>query len=258
MVCPRCRTNNAPGVAACASCGQPLPGAVVAQRQALAITSLVLGIASWPLVCAFGLGILTAVVGIVCGIVALVKASRDPQQYGGKGLAIGGLATGGIVLLLVPIWAAIAIPSLLRARVAANEAGALGDVRTIVSAEAAYAAANGGYYDSLDCLAQPQKCIPGNAATIPFVDASLASGLTKRGYDRKLFLGPAAPRGGRTPISPSSVTAYAYVAVPAQSGRTGTRAFCADATGLVRSDSTGTMPVISDGTCPSSWNALRY
>src|SRR4051812_438013 len=47
-----------------------------------------------------------------------------------------------IVVAIIGIIAAIAIPSLLRARVSANEAGAIGDTRTIVSGEAAYQSAN--------------------------------------------------------------------------------------------------------------------
>jgi hypothetical protein len=261
MVCPKCRANNATGVAFCASCGQQLPVTGGGERKGLAITAVVLGILSYPLVCAFGAGILTALIGLACGIVGLVKVNRDPQEFGGKGLAIAGIVTSGAVVLLIPVWlivAAIAIPSLFRARIAANEAGALGDVRTIVSAEVAYAASNAGYYDSLECLAQPQGCLPGNAASTPFIDVSLASGLTKNGYDRKLFLGPAAPRGGLVPTSPSSAVAFAYVAVPAQQGRTGMRAFCADATGVVRFNPAGTMPSISDGTCPDSWSVVGY
>src|SRR5438067_2350570 len=47
-----------------------------------------------------------------------------------------------IVVAIIGIIAAIAIPSLLRARVAANEAAVIGDTRTVISAEAAYHAAN--------------------------------------------------------------------------------------------------------------------
>src|SRR5438046_3283094 len=67
-----------------------------------------------------------------------------------------------IVVAIIGIIAAIAIPSLLRARVASNEAAAIGDLRTVVSAEAAYSSANSGFYESnFDCLVFPfAGCIP--------------------------------------------------------------------------------------------------
>src|SRR6185295_14113031 len=117
-------------------------------RQGLAIASLVLALASLPL--AFCLiGILTAPIAVILGIVAVVRANRQPAVYGGLGLAIGGIAVGGICLLFcIPVVAAIVIPSLLRARVSANESASIGDVRTVIAAEAAYASANGGFYDT--------------------------------------------------------------------------------------------------------------
>ena len=52
-------------------------------------------------------------------------------------------ALGLIAVVAIGIIAAIAIPSLLRARIAANEAMAIGNLRTVISAEAAYQSANG-------------------------------------------------------------------------------------------------------------------
>ena len=54
-----------------------------------------------------------------------------------------------IVVAIIGIIAAIAIPSLLRARVSANESATIGDIRTVISAQAAYQSANGGWYDRL-------------------------------------------------------------------------------------------------------------
>src|SRR6187401_1480318 len=63
-----------------------------------------------------------------------------------------------IVVAIIGIIAAIAIPSLLRARVSANEAAAIGDTRTVISAEAAYQSANSGFYGQLTCMATPSGC----------------------------------------------------------------------------------------------------
>jgi hypothetical protein len=86
----------------------PLYPAVRQQQQTTtAILSLVFGIAStigWL----FCLGIPLGILAIILGFVALSQNKRNPEQYGGKPLAIGGLVTGGIVLLvhlaLFAIW----------------------------------------------------------------------------------------------------------------------------------------------------------
>ena len=58
-----------------------------------------------------------------------------------------------IVVAIIGIIAAIAIPSLLRARVSANESATIGDIRTVISAQAAFQSANGGWYTgTFTCL----------------------------------------------------------------------------------------------------------
>src|ERR1700740_1717897 len=86
-----------------------------------------------------------------------------------------------IVVAIIGIIAAIAIPSLLRARVSANESATQGDIRTVISAEAAYeGASNGNGYPkaaNFNCLSTPSggNCIPGYSATAPtFLDGNLA------------------------------------------------------------------------------------
>jgi len=78
-----------------------------------------------------------------------------------------------VVLLgvaMIGMIAAIAIPSLLRARVAANESVTLGRLRAVLSAEVAYSRGNGGYGDKPECLKMPSSCIPGVGAAAPFLD----------------------------------------------------------------------------------------
>jgi prepilin-type processing-associated H-X9-DG protein len=78
--------------------------------QGLAIGALVCGI----------IGLLgcppVGIVGLILGIVAVVKASQAPERYGGKGLAIGGICTGAVSILFVPLLISILLPSLSRAR----------------------------------------------------------------------------------------------------------------------------------------------
>jgi type IV pilus assembly protein PilA len=260
IVCPYCQAQNADTAGYCIRCGQAVAsagGVAVSARQptgegqkkGLAVTSLVAGILSLPTLGCLGIG---AIVAIVCGILALVKTKNEPAVYGGKGMAIAGIVTGGLSFLLLPfigIVAAIAIPSLLRARVAANEAAAIGDVRTVISAQAAYASANGGYYDRLECLGPGASCIPDYGGPT-FLDSALASGMPRSGYQRTLYLGEPADSGSAPqPISPSSVRSFAYVATPVQQGQTGVRAFCGDLNGIVCFTADGSEPEVAEGQC---------
>jgi type II secretory pathway pseudopilin PulG len=257
MQCPRCRFDNPEGTRFCASCGAPMgvparPSTASATtpseqpRQGMAIASLVLGLLSLPLMCAFGAGLLTAIVGLILGIVALVRSNRAPAEHGGKGLAIGGIAASAVCFLTVPIIAAIAIPSLLRARTSANESAAIGDVRTVISAQAAYQSANGGYYAStLDCLVAPTSpgCIPSYPATGPtFIDPSLATTGPKSGYLRSFVAIPAPPDVDPKLVGRNSAASFLYGAVPAKPGNTGIRGFLGDASGMICYSTDGSMP----------------
>jgi type IV pilus assembly protein PilA len=139
-----------------------------------------------------------------------------------------------IVVAIISIIAAIAVPALLRARIAANEAAAIGDIRTVVSALSSYYVANGGYYDgNLQCLTDPVACIPSYPTNAPtFLDSQLSALLPKSGYSRSFD-------GGTTPavlspiVSPSSVDSYVYWATPTGGAQTGVRGFAADNSGLI-------------------------
>ena len=72
-----------------------------------------------------------------------------------------------IVVAIIGIIAAIAIPSLLRARVSANETAAIGDIRTVISAQSAYSSAALGSYGVISCLSTPSSCLGMYALTAP-------------------------------------------------------------------------------------------
>lgn len=118
-----------------------------AQKKTLgiAIASLVCGcLILIPL-----LGVILALVALTLGIVALVKISKNKETLKGQGLATAGIVLGGIGIILIPIialLAAIAIPNLLRARLNANNAGAEATLRTLSTAAESYAAVNKGRY----------------------------------------------------------------------------------------------------------------
>lgn len=235
------------------SIGPFAPPATHARRRGLAIASLVVGILSLPTLGLVGFG---AIASVVLGIVALVKANREPARYGGTGLAISGIVCGAASIVIMPfvigIVAAIAIPSLLRARVSSNEAVAMGDIRTVISAEAAYESTYGSY-GTLACLAEPASCAPGRGGAPSLLAPELATTTIKAGYSRRFHPGPALEGAA----SSDAFTSYAYVAEPLTRNRTGVRAFCGDATGVVCARIDGTMPEIHDGLCPDSCEPLR-
>jgi hypothetical protein len=81
----------------------PPPPYPSSRQQGLAITSLVLGILSMTLGLCCYFGILTGPAAVVLGIIALVQIKNDPQKYSGKGLAIGGIVTGGLYFALLAV-----------------------------------------------------------------------------------------------------------------------------------------------------------
>ncbi|MET0427325.1 MAG: prepilin-type N-terminal cleavage/methylation domain-containing protein [Microvirga sp.] len=132
-----------------------------------------------------------------------------------------------IVVAIIGIIAAIAIPSLLRARMSANEAAAIGDTRTVITAEAAYHAAHSAFYGHLPCLYTP--CVPGYVGP-SFLDATLATfPVTKLGYART-FVGE--PSGGGANGIPGALNTYCYQSTPASSSG-GVRSFGGDLSGIV-------------------------
>jgi hypothetical protein len=155
-----------------------------------------------------------------------------------------------LLVAFVGMIAAIAIPSLLRARISANEAAAIGDLRTVISAEVAYSSSNGGQYDQLECLAKPQECIPGYPPQGP-VFLSEVPPEVRAGYRREFQVG--LPADGSevafANLSPSSVQSFVYLAYPESPGVTGTRGFCADYTGRICVTLDGSRPPVVDGMC---------
>jgi type IV pilus assembly protein PilA len=155
-----------------------------------------------------------------------------------------------IVVAIIGIIAAIAIPSLLRARVAANESATVGDIRTVVSAQAAYQAANGGLFDgALTCLFKPSGgCIPSYPSGAPsFLDSQLANLTAKSGYIRT-FSAAAPPPVLSGANSPTSAAAYVYAASPVVLNQTGVRAFAAESSGVVCFTTNGVAPTFASGT----------
>jgi len=158
-----------------------------------------------------------------------------------------------IVVAIIGIIAAIAIPSLLRARVSANESATIGDVRTVISGQAAYQSANAGWYEGqLTCLATAgPTCIPNYPTNAPtFLDSNIAYLLPKSGYNRSFESGP--KPSPTTPLgSGSQVSSYAYLASPVNQGQTGVRGFGGDSSGVLCFTPNGVTP-------PSTTGSLNF
>ncbi len=149
-----------------------------------------------------------------------------------------------IVVAIIGIIAAIAIPNLLRARVSANEAQAIGDTRAVMSAAATYASTNCGFFaPNLSCMTNDgggSICIPNYPVNGPqFLGADLArpTPYLKSGYNRDYATAGAAAGVGAA-CDPASVVEYCYISFPA-SLLTGVRSFNGGASGAIFMDPGG-------------------
>ena len=134
-----------------------------------------------------------------------------------------------IVVAIILIMAAIAVPNYLRSRLVANESSAAQSVRTINTAAVTYSSTyqNVGFPPSLIALSGASPCTA-TSTNACLLDEVLGAG-TKAGYTF------AYTGDGMTP----SVT-YAVTATPVTVGMSGQRMFCSDQTSVIRFDPSGT------------------
>ncbi len=110
----------------------PLPVAPAeAKTSGMAITSLVMGI--------LGLCGITAVMGLILGIVSLVRINRSGGRLSGRGLAIAGISLSGLFLLLIPVYAAMMLPALARAKFNAQSIYCISNMKQLGLAVRTYA-----------------------------------------------------------------------------------------------------------------------
>ena len=124
-----------------------------------------------------------------------------------------------MVVAIIAIIAAIAIPNLLRSRIQANEAAAVSDLRTICAGQIACSTARRTFGDFAELVAETDG--EGTA----FLDDSWFEGRVKAGYSFNMAV-----------VSPDDFTCFAD---PVSVGVTGRRFFRVDGSGIVRYNSTG-------------------
>jgi type IV pilus assembly protein PilA len=148
-----------------------------------------------------------------------------------------------IVVAIIGIIAAIAVPGLLRARMSGNEASAIGSLRAINSGQASYSSscASGGYAVSLEDLVKAPT-----TGGQGFISPDLKSnGVTKSGYKVTLAKASTAIDVGaisETCNTPAAVPASEYWAKadPVTANGTGTRYFATDTRGTIFADTSTT------------------
>ncbi len=157
-----------------------------------------------------------------------------------------------IVVAIILIIAAIAIPNLLRARIAANESASVSAVRTINTAEVTYSTSypTVGYSATLAALGGlPATCATGGAgpalANACLIDNVLATATAAPGKSGYVYaVTPVAGAGGIN-------TGYTVGASPLTYNQSGVRNFCSNEDGVIRfnAGSTGSTPVTTSGAC---------
>lgn len=257
MFCPRCGTANADQAKFCAGCGDPLavdrpagivsgatasipsmaPPAVVGKppTSGKAIASLVCGI--------FGF-FLGSIAAVILGHMAHSDIRKSAGRLGGAGMATAGLVLGYLGIAAIPvilIIAAIAIPNLMRARGAANEASAVGTLRAIDTGALTYATEfQNGFPASFEVLG-------GTAGSLTCDHASLVDDSLVRTHQRSGYVFTYTPKladDGPPPAvsaaaqakgcSSAGVPAYEVTAEPVQPESSGQRRFYTDQTGVIR------------------------
>ena len=146
-----------------------------------------------------------------------------------------------IVVAIIGIIAAIAVPGLLRARMSGNEASAIGSLRAINSAESTFSSSCGGngYAPTLEVLATPPAA--GQAA---FISPDLSStGVIKSGFVVTLENDTSAvtvtTQASTCNNAADSISSYFAHAEPVTVGSTGQRSFATDTRGTIYFDNTG-------------------
>jgi prepilin-type N-terminal cleavage/methylation domain-containing protein len=142
-----------------------------------------------------------------------------------------------IVVTIILIIAAIAIPNLIKAKMQGNETAAVGALRTLTESTVMYSNSYGGYPHALTDLGPPGTGTTPTATAAELIDSGLASGV-KSGYKFTFAITASDPAG--------NVLGYTITATPVTPGTTGQRSFFVDSSGTIRATQSG----VADSSSP--------
>ena len=267
MFCPKCGTQNTDESRFCSACGNPVqtaapplttqaqpvpPAPIVPPAYAPPPTTSGKAVAS--LICGFLFFFFpAAVAAVVLGHISLSDIRKSAGRIMGRGIAIGGLVLGYLGIAMIPfilIIAAIAIPNLIRSRMALNQASAVSSLRQISVAATSYAATyDNGYPPDLESLSGTSSVATCDRAGL--IDGMLASG-TRTGYlftytatvgDSSSSIAPKTPGPGCSVLGAGG---YTVTADPVNRGTTGEAGYYTDSTGVIRVEKDGPATAQSD------------
>jgi type IV pilus assembly protein PilA len=147
-----------------------------------------------------------------------------------------------IVVAIILIIAAIAIPNLLNARMAANESAAAATVRTITTASMVYSSTYGnGFPPNISTLGGPPTG-PASCNQAILLDPIVSSAPNLKSGFTFGYTAVGAPVVAPAGCGLAGSNGYLVTAVPAAVGLTGIRSFCSDEPGTIHYDTTGGLP----------------
>jgi type IV pilus assembly protein PilA len=136
-----------------------------------------------------------------------------------------------IVVTIILIIAAIAIPNLMRSKIQANETAAVGALKALTESSLLYSNTYGGFPHALTDLGPATGGAAPTSTSADLIDSVLAGGI-KSGYRFTYAPGTADPGG--------NVLSFTITASPVSIGSTGQRSFFTDPSGTIRQTASGT------------------
>jgi type IV pilus assembly protein PilA len=142
-----------------------------------------------------------------------------------------------IVVTIILIIAAIAIPNLMKAKIQGNETAAVGALKTLTESSTMYSNTYGGFPHAISDLGPGGSGTASTSTSADLIDSGLASGV-KSGYKFTFAVVAMDPAG--------NVQSYTITAVPVTPGTTGQRSFFTDTSGTIHASPSG----VADSSSP--------
>jgi len=141
-----------------------------------------------------------------------------------------------IVVAVILVIAAIAIPNLMRSRLAANQASAVGSLHVMNTAEATYSSTYGGYTPTLGYLGPAESGSQVSSSGAGLIDSILSGG--SAGANESSKSGYTFTYSAGVTDSSGHIYSYSIVATPITVGTTGNNYYYTDQVGVIRQNST--------------------